>query len=48
MSVLDQDALMMAVWLHEVGIEKNTEKEIEMHILGNGPGNGPHLLEEEA
>lgn len=44
--LLEQDALMMTVWLHEVGIEKNTEKEIEMHIIVNGPGNGPHLLKE--
>lgn len=47
MSVLEQEALMMTAWNRPVGTEKNAEEEIEMHILGNGPGN-PHLLTEEA
>lgn len=49
MSDLEEDTLMMTAWTHETGTEKNAEKEIEieMEIIGKGPGN-PHLLKEGA
>ena len=39
MSDLEEDTLTMTAWNHEVGTEKNAEKEREMQIIGNGPGN---------
>lgn len=46
MSIQEEDVLMMVVWNHEVGTEKNGEKEKEIRIV-KGRGN-PQLLGEEA
>lgn len=38
MNIQEEDILMMVIWNHEAGTEKNTEKEREKWI-GKGPGN---------
>lgn len=46
MSIQEEGVLMIVVWSHEVGTEKNAEKEKEIWIV-KGLGN-PQLLGEEA